>query len=129
MKIIDVVAAIIYQDGCLLLAQRDESSDLAGFWEFPGGKVEAGESQPQALQRELAEELGIVAQIGAYVDTYQWQQPTRLIRLHGWQVNHFSGTPTLRCHTAFAWVPLAEVSQWQLAPADIPLLSTFLQSK
>lgn len=61
---IDVVAAIIERNGKILLAQRDSHRDQAGLWEFPGGKVEAGESQPQALMRELGEELNIDAIIG-----------------------------------------------------------------
>ncbi|VTP63380.1 CTP pyrophosphohydrolase [Serratia rubidaea] len=86
MKTIDVVAAIIARDGKILLAQRDAQSDQAGRWEFPGGKVESGESQPQALARELAEELGIEAAIGSYVASNSWQTGERLIRLHAWRV-------------------------------------------
>lgn len=82
MKIIDVVAAILEQNGRILLAQRGAGSDQAGLWEFPGGKVEAGESQPEALARELDEELGICARIGDHVGSNQWQQGERLIRLH-----------------------------------------------
>ena len=57
MKTLNVVAAIIEQHGKILLAQRPASGDQAGLWEFPGGKVETGETQPQALVRELEEEL------------------------------------------------------------------------
>lgn len=59
LKMIDVVAAIIEQDGKILLAQRPPHADQPGMWEFAGGKVEPGESQPQALARELQEEMGI----------------------------------------------------------------------
>lgn len=69
---IDVVAAIIERNGEVLLAQRNSSSDQAGLWEFPGGKVEAGETQPQALVRELAEELNIAATVAGYIATNQW---------------------------------------------------------
>jgi len=61
LKMIDVVAAIIEQDGQILLAQRPPHADQPGMWEFAGGKVEPGESQPQALARELQEEMGIIA--------------------------------------------------------------------
>ncbi|EBW2264519.1 NUDIX domain-containing protein [Salmonella enterica subsp. enterica serovar Hillingdon] len=61
IKKLDVVAAIIERDGKILLAQRPDHADQAGFWEFAGGKVEPGETQPQALIRELREELGIDA--------------------------------------------------------------------
>lgn len=61
IKKLDVVAAIIERDGKILLAQRPDHADQAGLWEFAGGKVEPGETQPQALIRELREELGIDA--------------------------------------------------------------------
>ena len=64
MKTIDVVAAIIERDGKILLAQRPLHADQSGMWEFAGGKVESGESQPEALFRELREELGIEAVVG-----------------------------------------------------------------
>ena len=64
LKNFDVVAAIIESEGKILLARRPENGDQPGLWEFPGGKVEAGETQPAALARELLEELGITAQIG-----------------------------------------------------------------
>lgn len=104
MKIIDVVAAILEQNGQILLAQRGTGSDQAGQWEFPGGKVETGESQPEALARELDEELGICARIGDYVGSNQWQQGERIIRLHAWQVTEFSGELQQRCHSALVWV-------------------------
>lgn len=63
LKMIDVVAAIIEQDGQILLAQRPPHADQPGMWEFAGGKVEPGESQPQALARELQEEMGIIARL------------------------------------------------------------------
>ncbi|CNI51207.1 pyrimidine (deoxy)nucleoside triphosphate pyrophosphohydrolase [Yersinia bercovieri] len=79
---IDVVAAIIERNGKVLLAQRNSSSDQAGLWEFPGGKVEAGENQPQALIRELAEELNIAATVTRYIATNQWDSGKNIIRLH-----------------------------------------------
>ncbi|AHG18289.2 pyrimidine (deoxy)nucleoside triphosphate pyrophosphohydrolase [Chania multitudinisentens RB-25] len=126
MKIIDVVAAIIARDGKILLAQRDNSSDQAGLWEFPGGKVEPNESQPQALARELQEELGIVACVENYVTSTQWQQNDRIIRLHAWRIAAFSGELQRHCHSAFAWVTPAQARDYPLAPADIPLLESYI---
>ncbi|WP_337262340.1 MULTISPECIES: pyrimidine (deoxy)nucleoside triphosphate diphosphatase [unclassified Serratia (in: enterobacteria)] len=126
MKIIDVVAAIMEKDGRILLAQRDSSSDQAGLWEFPGGKVEAHESQPQALARELHEELGIVACVGNYLASTQWQQGERIIRLHAWQIETFSGELQQRCHSALAWVTPRQARDYPLAPADIPLLESYI---
>lgn len=128
MKIIDVVAAIIEKNGKILLAQRDADSDQAGLWEFPGGKVEPGESQPQALARELDEELGIVASVGDYVATNPWQQTERVIRLHAWRVEAFSGELQNRCHADFVWVTPEQAFDYPLAPADVPLLAAYIAS-
>ncbi|CAI0728608.1 pyrimidine (deoxy)nucleoside triphosphate diphosphatase [Serratia ficaria] len=129
MKIIDVVAAIIEKDGEILLAQRDASSDQAGLWEFPGGKVEAGESQPQALARELDEELGILARVGHYVASNQWQQGERIIRLHAWRVEAFRGELQRRCHAELVWVTPQQAQRYALAPADIPLLAAYIAAQ
>lgn len=126
MKTIDVVAAIIEKDGKILLAQRDNSSDQAGLWEFPGGKVEANESQPQALARELLEELGIIASVGDFVASNQWPQGERIIRLHAWRVETFKEELQAHCHCAFAWVTPQQAKSYRLAPADIPLLESYI---
>nr|WP_308531403.1 pyrimidine (deoxy)nucleoside triphosphate diphosphatase [uncultured Serratia sp.] len=128
MKIIDVVAAIIEKNGKILLAQRDADSDQAGLWEFPGGKVEAGESQPQALARELDEELGIVASVGNYVASNTWEQTERVIRLHAWRVEAFSGELQNRCHADFVWITPEQAFDYPLAPADVPLLMAYIAS-
>lgn len=125
LKTLDVVAAIIERDGKILLAQRPEQGDQPGLWEFAGGKVEAGESQPQALVRELREELGIEATPGAYVASHQREVSGRIIHLHGWHVPTFSGTLTRHHHAAFIWCSPDEALNWPLAPADIPLLEAF----
>jgi (d)CTP diphosphatase len=92
-KTLDVVAAIIEQDGKILLAQRPPHADQPGLWEFAGGKVEPGESQPQALIRELQEELGITAEVERYIASHQREVSGRLIHLHAWWVARFSGLP------------------------------------
>lgn len=126
MKTIDVVAALIEREGKLLLARRDASGDQAGLWEFPGGKVEAGESQPAALVRELQEEMGITATVEDFIATSVVQQSERLIRLHGWQVSGFTGEIRLQCHSEICWVTPDEVLSFELAPADIPLAQAYL---
>ncbi|EPN1631591.1 NUDIX domain-containing protein [Cronobacter dublinensis] len=108
MQIIDVVAAIIVREGRLLLAQRPATGDQAGLWEFPGGKVEPGESQPAALAREVS---------------------GRVIRLHAWRVEDFGGEPQALCHSALAWCEPREAFGYALAPADIPLLEAFMSER
>lgn len=123
---IEVVAAIIERNDKILLAQRNASSDQAGLWEFPGGKVEAGENQPQALIRELSEELNIVATVAGYIATNQWDSGKNIIRLHAWHIKSFSGEPERHCHSAFVWLPPVDAYAYLLAPADIPLLDAFI---
>ena len=126
MKTIDVVAAIIEQNGKILLARRPESGDQAGLWEFPGGKVDGTESQPEALVRELAEELAIYATVGDYVASHQREVSGRVIHLHAWHVAQFHGEMKALCHSELAWCLPAEAFDYDLAPADIPLLEAFM---
>jgi len=126
LKSVEVVAAIIERDGHILLARRDGQSDLAGMWEFPGGKVEVGETQREALFRELSEELNIYAQVEKWVASNTWQQGERLIELHAWRVSGFSGNIALRCHSEVRWVTPLEAFSFPLAPADIPLLNAYI---
>ncbi|MDI7416631.1 pyrimidine (deoxy)nucleoside triphosphate diphosphatase [Cronobacter turicensis] len=129
MQIIDVVAAIIVREGRLLLAQRSPAGDQPGLWEFPGGKVEPGESQPAALARELHEELAIRARIGAYVASHTREVSGRVICLHAWRVDDFDGEPQALCHSAFVWCEPREAFGYALAPADIPLLEAFMSAR
>jgi ADP-ribose pyrophosphatase len=126
VKTIDVVAAIIEQDGRILLAQRPATADQAGLWEFPGGKVESGETQPSALVRELQEELGIEALPAAYVASQQWEVSGRIIHLHAWHVPEYRGELAAHEHSQLAWVTPEQAFGYDLAPADIPLLEAFI---
>lgn len=123
---LEVVAAIIERGDHILLAQRDGQSDLAGLWEFPGGKVEAGETQPIALARELLEELGINARVENWIANHAWQQGERIIDLHAWRVNNFQGELALRCHSQLVWVTPQQALNYDLAPADVPLLQAYI---
>mgnify|MGYP005983376179 CR=1 FL=1 len=126
MKTIDVVAAIIERDGEILLAQRSMRGDQPGLWEFAGGKVEPGESQPQALKRELHEELGIQARVGRYIANHRREVSGRLIHLHAWHVAGWSGALTAREHQALVWLRPEAARGYPLAPADVPLLEAFM---
>ncbi|WP_140921128.1 pyrimidine (deoxy)nucleoside triphosphate diphosphatase [Limnobaculum xujianqingii] len=126
MKIVNVVAAIMQQQGRILIARRDNQSDLAGYWEFPGGKIEQDETPVQALIRELEEEFNIShIQVTDYIATSTIQQPERIIQLQAWKVVAWQGDIHLHCHTDFCWVTPDEALYYQLAPADIPLLLAY----
>lgn len=121
-----VVAGLILRDGTLLLARRDDSCDQPGLWELPGGKVEPGETQPQALRRELFEELSLRAHISAFVASQRHVVGAREIVLYGWRVTHFSGEPLLHCHSECLWLSPASALAMPLAPADAPLIQALI---
>lgn len=122
---LDVVCAIIRrEDGRILLAQRPPGKSLAGLWEFPGGKIDPGETPAQALHRELMEELGCrvtLLQSGPPVlHEYSWG----FIRLFPFlcELTACSPPPHPHEHTALQWVFQKNISLPDLAPADVPVL-------
>ena len=120
---VDVAAGVlIRRDGRFLLANRPVGKPYASYWEFPGGKVEAGESVPTALGRELHEELGV--KIGT---AYPWvvrvfDYPHALVRLHFFRVFEWSGEPNAREHQSFGFFSTNDLPDGPLLPATVPVL-------
>ncbi|MGH8030882.1 MAG: Nudix family hydrolase [Luteimonas sp.] len=126
--LVEVVAAVITDaTGRVLLARRTDGRDLAGLWEFPGGKREPGETPDAALARELHEELGITARIGAPVMAVAQQMPSKRLRLDVRRVSRWTGTPRGREGQALAWVPPHKLSSYAMPPADRPVVAALLQ--
>ena len=120
---INVVAGVIRRhDGRVLITQRLADDTLGGYWEFPGGKVEPGEEPAAALKRELAEELGIDAEIGAEIHYIVHAYPDRDVRLHFFNARILSGEPQKLEVADFRWVELNELMDYQFPEADRPLL-------
>ncbi len=125
MKLVLVSAvALIDADGRVLLAQRPEGKALAGLWEFPGGKVEAGERPEEALIRELKEEVGIdtwsscLAPLTFASHTYEdFHLLMPLFACRRWQ-----GTPQPREGQRLAWVRPRDMGRYPMPPADLPLI-------
>lgn len=120
-----VAVALIDPDGRVLIAQRPEGKQLAGLWEFPGGKVEPGERPEQALIRELKEELGIdvtEACLAPFVfashayDSFHLLMPLYLCR-------RWSGVVVSHEHAALAWVKPNRLGEYPMPPADEPLVA------
>ena len=118
-------AALIDVDGRVLICQRPEGKQLAGLWEFPGGKVEPGETPEACLIRELEEELGIrvtKACLAPFVfasheyDGFHLLMPLYLIR-------RWEGVVTNREHKAMAWVKPVQLADYPMPPADAPLVA------
>jgi len=127
MRQIHVVAGVIRDvRGRVLLARRTVGRDLAGLWEFPGGKVEAAESPDAALTRELREELGIEAIAGLPLIRVPQRYPDKRLVL---DVRHveYSGVPKGLDGQALAWVPLQKLSEYTMPPADRPVVAALLQ--
>lgn len=122
----DVTAAIITQNNKVLLTRRAPGEKHAGWWEFPGGKVEAGESPESCLHRELLEELEIETTIGEKLTENIHTYETGAIRLLAYRATILSGSLQLHVHDEYQWVSVADLTQFKLLPADIPI-AEFLQ--
>ena len=123
----EVVAAALFRDGRLLLAQRTRPAELAGLWELPGGKVEPGETVENALRRELREELGVEVAGGDRIGAAVPLPDGRI--LCAYRVELVAGVPTPLEHSALRWVDAAELTTVPLVPNDrewIPDLQEYL---
>jgi len=108
--------------GEVLLAQRPEGKVAAGFWEFPGGKVEPGESVAGALARELHEELGVSVTQARPLIRLRHAYSNRIVQLDTWLVTGFDGEPSSREMQALAWCGLGEIARLQTLPTVAPIL-------
>lgn len=115
---IDVVAAVIHRDGTLLVAQR-RGGPLHGKWEFPGGKVEAGEGRREALEREILEEFSVRIRIGDFIAASDFLIGESPARLHAYFAEYLSGDFLPAEHQAVRWIRCGGLSRIDLAPADI----------
>lgn len=119
-KHINVVGAVIVDGATILAARRSAKQSLPGTWEFPGGKIEAGETPTEALAREIREELRCDAIIGKHVTTTTHEYDFATIVLSTYFCTISSGTPQLTEHAEIRWVPMDKLHELEWAPADIP---------
>lgn len=124
-EIVDAaVAVLLRQDGKVLLGQRPEGKSWAGWWEFPGGKIEDGESAVTALKREVYEELGITAEVFYPWITREFSYPERTVRLHFFTVSRWQGEPFGKEGQQLSWQDPHAVSVNPLLPANLPVMHT-----
>lgn len=119
-KNIDVVGAVIHRERRVLCARRGTKGALAGLWEFPGGKIEAGESARGALQREISEELRCDIAVGETVTTTRHEYDFAVVTLTTFWCTLLSGVPQLTEHAEVRWAGADELCDLEWAPADVP---------
>jgi mutator protein MutT len=121
--VIEVSAGLIRDAaGRYLITQRRRGSHLAGLWEFPGGKVEAGETAAACLRRELMEELSAIFAVGELAETVRWDYPERTVVLHFFHCRLESGDIAPREQQGMEWVEPARLVDYDFPPADRELI-------
>jgi 8-oxo-dGTP diphosphatase len=117
-----VAAALCDPQGRILIAQRPATKHMAGRWEFPGGKVAAAETEPQALLRELYEELGVQVREPQFCLRLTHAYPDRSVELSFWIVRDYSGEPRGLDGQQLRWVPAADLKDQDILEADRPFI-------
>lgn len=122
--VLDVAAGVILNEsGQILIAQRPDHLHQGGLWEFPGGKLETGETPRQALDRELQEELDIQVERASPLMTLRHDYPDRRVRLHVWRVERFSGTPQGLQGQPITWVSRSDLPGYEFPAANGPIVT------
>jgi len=122
METLIVTAAVIERDGAFLVTRRQKGVHLEGFWEFPGGKCDAGERLTACLARELREELDVDAHVGAEVYTVTHAYPERSVELHFFRCE-LIGEPRPQINQEMRWVRREDLASLEFPPADTELIA------
>ncbi len=125
---IPVVAGFLKKDGKILVGQRPENNSLAGQWEFPGGKIELGESPEQALTRELDEELGIEAEVGELKMACSHTYGDVGILILFYEIKYWKGEPKAKHHMMLEWIYPEELKLRTIPEANRKILDRILQA-
>ena len=126
VKTVVVAAAVVVREGRVLLTQRKTGTHLAGAWEFPGGKVEAGEDPREALRRELREEIGVQGRVGEILDVtfHRYEDADKAVLLLFFETTLDAASPEPRAIDVadVRWATAAELDPAQFPPADVGVL-------
>ena len=129
-KAVHVVGAIIENERKeIFCALRSSQMSLANYWEFPGGKIESGETPEQALAREIIEEFNCSIEVGEKVEDTTYEYEKVIVRLETYKAKILEGTPTALEHAETKWVPREQLHQLNFAPADIPAVEKLIKEK
>jgi 8-oxo-dGTP diphosphatase len=121
-KDIHVVGAVIIKENKILCAQRGPDKSLPFMWEFPGGKIETGETPQEALKREIDEEMHCDIEIGEQVEHTVYEYDFGIVHLSTYKCKLLEGTPVLTEHAEIKWLSPKELETLEWAPADIPAI-------
>jgi 8-oxo-dGTP diphosphatase len=124
-----VLAAVMEKDGRILIARRKSTDRFGGQWEFPGGKLEPGETPEQCLERELTEEFGIASRSGRLLGSAKADSPEYSIRLDAYEAFHLAGEFELREHDEIRWVLPSELDGYDLTEPDRKLLGQIMKKR
>ncbi len=128
MKDVKVVGAAIMKDGKLFAAQRPENKEIGLKWEFPGGKIEEGETPQQALVREIKEELDTDIQIDRFITSVSYQYPTFHLSMDVYLCHLTGNDPVLSEHIDSKWLTKDQISSIPWAPADYEILPAIAEA-
>ncbi len=127
MKTVNVVAAIIRKDNKIYATQRGYGEFKDG-WEFPGGKVEEGETKEEALVREIKEELGILIEVDRFLTTIEYDYPTFHLSMGCFYCHIKEGSPVLKEHEAARWLSKTQIESLDWLPADLTIIDMVKES-
>lgn len=128
MATIKVVCGIIFQNNKVLISRRKADKSLGGFWEFPGGKIEQGEQAEDSLKRELLEELGMKVEVIGYFMTNIHRYENFEIELMAFKCNFIEASYVMTDHDEHKWIDVADLKNFNLAPADVSIVEEVTKS-
>jgi len=124
-----VIAAVIKKNGKFLIAKRAKKDTLQNKWEFPGGKVEPGETFDACLKREIFEELGIVIEVGEYICSSRFTYREKKMEMLAFYVTSFSGIIELKEHKEVRWIATNEFHLYEFPEPDLPIIEALKKEK
>ena len=125
--LVKVTGAIIKKDDMFLIGRRAPSEKSPGLWEFPGGKLEVGETLQECIKRELKEELDIEAEVGGLFLHYNYEYPHITYNLYFFKIKQYRGKLVKTVHDQLKWVKLEDFHRYNFLPGDNPLIDKLKQ--